>query len=58
MLLRAAKANAQPFHIESSPARVSRRAVLVVPAIPSACMVYSSERPSSLAEARVDEIEP
>ena len=33
---RAAKANAQPFHIDSSPARVSRSAVPVVPAIPSA----------------------
>ena len=45
--LRAAKANAQPFHIDSSPARVSRRAVPVVPAIPSAWTVCSCESPSS-----------
>ena len=53
-----AKANAQPFHIDSSPARVSRSAVPVVPAIPRAWTVCSCERPSSFAAARVAEIEP
>ncbi len=56
--LRAAKAKAQPFHIDSSPARVIRSAVPVVPAIPSACTVCSCESPSSLAAASVAEIEP
>ena len=55
---RAAKANAQPFHIDSSPARVSRRAVPVVPAIPRAWTVCSCESPSSFDAASVAEIEP
>ena len=39
--LRAAWAKAQPFHIDSSPARVSRNAVPVVPAIPRAWTVLA-----------------
>ena len=56
--LRAAKAKAQPFHIESSPARVSRSAVPVVPAMPRAWTVCSWSSPSSRAAASVAEIEP
>ena len=41
--MRAAKAKAQPFHIDSSPARVSRRAVPVVPAIPRAWTVWACD---------------
>ena len=36
--LRAALANAQPFHMLSSPERVCRRATLHTPAMPTACV--------------------
>ena len=39
--LRAAWAKAHPFHIDSSPARVSRSAAEVVPAIPRAWTVLA-----------------
>ena len=55
---RAAKAKAHPFHIDSSPARVRRKAVPVVPAIPSAWTVCSCESPSSRAAASVAESDP
>lgn len=56
--LRAAWANAQPFHIDSSPARVNRKAVPVVPAIPSACTVFAWSSPINFAAASVDDRHP
>ena len=56
--LREANAKAQPFHIESSPARVSRSAVPVVAAMPRAWTVCAWVSFKSLAAASVAEIEP
>src|SRR5262249_19665125 len=56
--LRAALANAHPFHIESSPDRVWRRATLQTPARPTEWIVSSTDRPISFAAATAEEIAP